>query len=92
MISAVLNFAPATIYAQGALLGPDTLTAEDAMGYVRSLPGVSTVVVGCRTLAEVGDNARIARQFATFDPQLMRRLATRTQSYAAACTVYKKSA
>ena len=37
------------IYAQGALLSPDKLTA-DAMGYVLSLPGVSTVVVGCRTL------------------------------------------
>jgi predicted aldo/keto reductase-like oxidoreductase len=37
------------IYAQGALLSPDKLSAEDAMGYVLSLPGVSTVVVGCRT-------------------------------------------
>jgi predicted aldo/keto reductase-like oxidoreductase len=80
------------IYAQGALLSPDKLTAEDAMGYVLSLPGVSTVVVGCRTPAEVDDNVRIARQFAAFDPQQLRRLETRTQRYAAACTAYKKSA
>ena len=80
------------IYAQGALLGPDKLTAEDAMGYVLSLPGVSTVVVGCRTPAEVDDNGRIARQFAAFDAQQRRRLETRTQRYAASCTTYKKSA
>jgi predicted aldo/keto reductase-like oxidoreductase len=80
------------IYAQGALLGQDKLTAADAMGYVLSLPGVSTVVVGCRTPAEVDDNVRIARQFATFDPQHLHRLETRTAQYAAACTTYKKSA
>jgi len=80
------------IYAQGALLSPDKLTAEDAMGYVLSLPGVSTVVVGCRTPAEVDDNVRIACQFAAFDTPQLRRLETRTQSYAAACTAYKKSA
>ena len=74
-----------------ALLGPDKLTAEDAMGYVLSLPGVSTVVVGC-TPAEVDDNVRIARQFAAFNPQHLRWLETRTQPYAAACTPYKKSA
>jgi hypothetical protein len=56
------------------------------------LPGVSTVVVGCRTPAEVDANVRIARQFAAFDPQHLRRLEIRTQHYAAACTTYKKSA
>jgi predicted aldo/keto reductase-like oxidoreductase len=80
------------IYAQGALLRPDKLTADDAMGYVLSLPGVSTVVVGCRTPAEVDDNVRIARQFAVFDIPQLRLLETRTQRYAAACTAYKKSA
>src|SRR5262249_55293223 len=65
------------IYAKGAVLRPATLTAEDAMGYVLSLPGVSTVVVGCRPPAEVDDNVRIARQFAAFDPQQLRRLETR---------------
>src|SRR5207244_8654795 len=53
------------IYAQGALLGPDKLTAEDAIGYVLSLPGVSTVVVGCRPPPEVDLNVRIALQFDT---------------------------
>jgi predicted aldo/keto reductase-like oxidoreductase len=80
------------IYAQGALLGPDKLTAEEAMGYVLSLPGVSTVVVGCRTPAEVDDNVRLVRQFAAVDGAHRRQLETRTQRYAAVCTAYKKSA
>jgi predicted aldo/keto reductase-like oxidoreductase len=80
------------IYAQGALLGPDKLTAEEAMGYVLSLPGVSTVVVGCRTPAEVDDNVRLVRQFAAIDGAHRRQLETRTQRYAAVCTAYKKSA
>jgi len=39
---------------------------DEAMGYVLSLAAVSTVVVGCRTPAEVDDNVRIARQFLPF--------------------------
>ncbi len=51
------------VYAAGALLGPGKLTTDQAMGYVLSLPGVSNVIIGCRTPAEVDDNARIAREF-----------------------------
>jgi hypothetical protein len=40
----------------------------------------------------VDDNVRLARQFATFVPQHLRQLETRTQPYATACTAYKKSA
>src|ERR1700730_1087553 len=51
------------VLSQGALLGRGKLTVEEAMGYVLSLPGVSHVIVGCKTPAEVDDNARIARRF-----------------------------
>ena len=70
------------VTAQGAILGPGGLTMPDAMGYVLSLPGVSTVVIGCRTAAEVAENARIARQHSPFDAAKLRRLeaATRTRS------------
>jgi len=78
------------VYAQGALLGRDTLTPDDAMGYVLSLPGVSTVVVGCRTPAEVDDNARMARQFAPFEAPRLRQLEARTHRRAAVLTAYKK--
>jgi predicted aldo/keto reductase-like oxidoreductase len=74
------------VYAQGALLDRDLATADEAMGYVLSLPGVSTVIVGCRTPAEVDDNARIARQFVPFETPRMRQLAVRTRWQAAALT------
>ena len=37
----------------------------EAMGYVLSLP-VSTLIIGCKTPAEVDENACIARRFAAF--------------------------
>ena len=79
------------VYAQGALLGRGRLTADEAMGYVLSLPGVSTVVIGCRTPAEVDANARIARQFSPFDAPRQRLLETQTRGQAAAFLAYKRS-
>ena len=49
------------VAAQGALLGEGRLTMDEAMGYVLSQPGVSTVIIGCKTPAEVDANAGIAR-------------------------------
>ena len=53
------------VYAAGVLLqgGSTALTSAEAMGYVLSLPGVSTVIIGCSSPAEVDENARIARTF-----------------------------
>ena len=45
--------------AQGKLLKNGTLTMAEAMGYVLSLPGVSTLIIGCKTPAEVDENACI---------------------------------
>ena len=53
--------------AQGMLLTSGMLTMAEAMGYVLSLPGVSTLIIGCQTPAEVDENARIARQYVAFD-------------------------
>jgi predicted aldo/keto reductase-like oxidoreductase len=69
-----------------------TLTMDEAMGYVLSLPGVSTVVIGCQTPAEVDDNARIARQFTPLPEHTMRELERRTQRSAAWLASYKRSA
>jgi predicted aldo/keto reductase-like oxidoreductase len=79
------------VYAQGALLGRGRLTVDEAMGYVLSLPGVSTVVIGCRTPAEVDANARIARQFNPFDAPLRGTLEARTRDQAAAFLAYKRA-
>ncbi len=79
------------VYAQGALLGPSALTADDALGYALSWDGVSTAILGCSTPAEVEANARIACEFAQLDDQAMAELEKRTSRYAARFTAYKKS-
>jgi aryl-alcohol dehydrogenase-like predicted oxidoreductase len=80
------------VCAAGQLVGPGGLTIDEAMGYVLSLPGTSTVVIGCRTPEEVRDNARAARQFAPFAPDRMRALERRTLRYAPVFTSYKTAA
>ncbi|MFI5457656.1 MAG: aldo/keto reductase [Isosphaerales bacterium] len=80
------------VYAAGALLhgGSIPLTPGEAMGYVLSLAGVSTVIIGCSSPAEVDENARIARTFQPFDEPAMRGLEERTHARAGVFTAYKK--
>ena len=81
------------VYAAGALLRGAgevlPMTSADAMGYVLTLPGVSTVVIGCSNPAEVDDNASIARLYQPFDEPMMRSLEDRTRAYANFYTSYK---
>jgi len=77
------------VCAQGRLLGEGGVTMDEAMGYVLSLPGVSTVIVGCGTPKEVEENVRIARQFKFFGDEQMRALEKRTSAQASAFTYYK---
>jgi aryl-alcohol dehydrogenase-like predicted oxidoreductase len=82
------------VYAAGALVQGAgealSVTSADAMGYVLSLPGVSTVVIGCSSPAEVDDNARIARSFQPFDASVMRSLEERSRARAGFFTGYKR--
>jgi predicted aldo/keto reductase-like oxidoreductase len=78
------------VCAQGALLGPGGITMDEAIGYVLSLPGVSHVIVGCKTAAEVDDNARIVREFVPFTDEKMRELESRTQDDARTFSYFKK--
>ena len=52
------------VYAAGRLPRSGTIGAPEALGYVLSLPGVSNVVIGCASTAEVDQNARMVRAFA----------------------------
>lgn len=79
------------VAAQGALLGPGGLSMPEAMGYVLSLKGVSTVVVGCKTPTEVDANAAIVRQFQPFTAEALHNLEARTRAKAAAYTYYKRA-
>jgi len=82
------------VYAAGVLLGggsPPLIPAE-AMGYVLSLAGVSTVIIGCSSPAEVDENAHTVRQFRPFDEPAMRAVEEKTRSRSGFFTSYKKPA
>jgi aryl-alcohol dehydrogenase-like predicted oxidoreductase len=76
----------------GTLVGPGRLPVTDAMGYVLSLPGVSTVIIGCASPAEVAENARAAREFTPMDQERSRQLEEMTHRHAGAFTSYKRPA
>jgi predicted aldo/keto reductase-like oxidoreductase len=82
------------VYAAGVLLrgGANALTSAEAMGYVLSLPGVSTVIIGCSSLQEVDEKAQNARVFKQFDEPTMRVLEEKTHTRAAILTSYKRPA
>jgi predicted aldo/keto reductase-like oxidoreductase len=77
------------VYGAGQLVGRSRLTPAEAMQYVLSLSGVSTVVIGCRTPEEVEENARIARESRPLTEDAMRTLESRTTEYAPDVTGYK---
>jgi predicted aldo/keto reductase-like oxidoreductase len=67
---------------RGRLFRPDGVnTMSEAMGYVLSLPGVSTVIIGCDDIAQVTDNVSIAKSFAPLAPYEMERLENLTSTY-----------
>jgi predicted aldo/keto reductase-like oxidoreductase len=78
------------VCAAGRLLGPGALTMAESMGYVLSLPGVTSVVVGCWTPEEVDENARIARTFTPLSEARRRELEQRTRAEAAMFGYYKR--
>src|SRR5262249_42110960 len=76
------------VTAQGRLLS--ALPMAEAMGYVLSLPGVSNVIIGCSSPAEVDENAAIARRFAAMSEDQRKAIEQRTRSNAAAYSYFKK--
>eukprot|EP00913_Durusdinium_trenchii_P011145 g10467.t1 len=77
------------VYGAGTLLDSGEIAPEQAMRYVLSLRGVSTVVIGCGTPAEVEENARIAQGFAPLTSIEMQNLEAITQHNARQFTSYK---
>ena len=77
------------VCAAGRLVAPGMLTMDQAMGYVLSLPGVSNVIIGCWTPAEVDDNARIARAFSALSAEDQGKLEQRTLASHPQFTYYK---
>jgi predicted aldo/keto reductase-like oxidoreductase len=66
-----------TSWTRGAT-SPGTLSMREAMRYVLSLP-VSTVIVGCDTIAQLEENVEIARSFTPLSSEQMASLQTRAE-------------
>ena len=80
------------VVARGALLRPaGPLTAPEAIQYVLSLPGVSTVILGCRTPQEVNDNVRIAQAFRPLSAEQLAALEHRALPFAPIASTFKRS-
>ena len=60
---------------------PGTLTMKEAIGYTLSRP-VSTVIVGCDSIAQLEENVQIAREFTPFNEQQMAALAAKAEPVA----------
>lgn len=79
------------VAAAGALIGRGKLSMAEAMNYTLSLPGVSLVIVGCKTPAEVDQNVEIARRFHRLREAEMHELEERTRRREELFTSYKKA-
>ncbi|MBI4503537.1 MAG: aldo/keto reductase [Gemmatimonadetes bacterium] len=79
------------IPARGRMFRPGGITMmRDAMRYTLSLP-VSTVIVGCDTVAQLEENVGIAAAFEPLSQAEMARLESLTESYAADAQFFKRN-
>jgi predicted aldo/keto reductase-like oxidoreductase len=77
--------------ARGRLLTSARLSMKECVEYVWSLP-VSTVIIGCDTVAQLEDNVALARGFKQpLPPSARARLEERTRDTASTCAWYKRS-
>ena len=58
--------------------GPGTLQMREAMYYTLSLP-VSTVIIGCDSIAQLEENVQLARDFTPFSEAQMAAIAQKTE-------------
>jgi hypothetical protein len=80
------------IPARGRLFREGGIThIKDSMSYVLTLP-VSTVIIGCDTVAQLEENIQIAKQFSPMPAAEMARLEGLTASYESEAAFFKKDA
>lgn len=69
------------VFSQGYIFNPDGLTTTwEPLHYAMSLP-LSTVIVGHDTVAQLEENAAIARSFIQLSPKELREIEEKTKSY-----------
>jgi uncharacterized protein len=67
---------------------PGTLTMQEAMSFSLTLP-VSTVIVGCDSLAQLEENVQIAREFTPLSERQMAAIAQRAEPVAKAALFFR---
>lgn len=75
--------------ARGRLLERAGLTMKDCVDYVWTLP-VSTIIVGCDSIAQLEENVALARAFRPLDGDRMAALEARTRAEGLRCSWYKR--
>jgi hypothetical protein len=75
--------------AHGRLIKRAGLKMKDCVDYVWSLP-VSTIIVGCDTIAQLEENVALARAFKPLDKGQMAAIEGRTKKEALQCSWYKR--
>ena len=68
---------------------PGNLVMRDALYYVLSLP-VSTVIIGCDTVAQLEENVRLAREFTPLSETQMAALTEKTQPLARQALFFRR--
>lgn len=74
---------------EGRATGPGTLTMKEALFYVLSLP-VSTVIIGCDTVAQLEENVKLAREFTPLSEQQLAALVQRTEPIARQALFFRR--
>jgi predicted aldo/keto reductase-like oxidoreductase len=64
---------------EGAAPKPGTLSMKEAMYYTMSLP-VSTVIIGCDTVAQLEENVKLAQEFTPLNQTQLAGLTAKTES------------
>jgi uncharacterized protein len=75
---------------EGAVIAtrPGTLDMREAMYYALSLP-LSTVIVGCDTIAQLEENVKLAREFTPFNQKQMETLTARAEPVSKAALFFR---
>jgi hypothetical protein len=75
--------------AHGRLIKRAGLKMKECVDYVWSLP-VSTIIVGCDSIAQLEENVALARAFKPLDQARMAAIEARTRKQALQCSWYKR--
>jgi predicted aldo/keto reductase-like oxidoreductase len=68
---------------------PGTLSMREALGYTLSYP-VSTVIIGCDSVAQLEENVRLAAEFTPFSEAQLAQLADRTAGIARQALFFRR--